>query len=230
MIVCGLGKIGYRVVRSLTLMRPQPRIVLICREEDTFAPLIAEIRPLIAAIHAGDRRQIELLRTAGIDRACAVVAVTSDDLTNLQIGLAARRLVPAIDMVLRVTNEDLAEHLEMIFGVHTTFSVAGLAAPTLAAAAVTRGIDYAVEVGAQIFSTTTVRVRAGDELNGRTVAEVRKQRGMLAIALRRAGHNETLSLTTCLQADDQVAVLVDIGRLEKMRTSDVQFSEPALIH
>jgi Trk K+ transport system NAD-binding subunit len=227
-IVCGLGKIGYRVVHALALMRPQPRIVLICREEDTFAPLIEEVRPLVAAIFTGDGRKVALLRQAEIDRACAVVAVTSDDLTNLQIGLAARRIVPDIDMVLRVTNEDLAAHLEMIFGAHTTFSVAGLAAPTLAAAAVVRGIDYAVEVGEHILSTTTVRVRPGDELDGRSVADIRAGQGMLVIVLRRAGETVTPNLTTRLQAGDEVAVLVDIGRLERLRAGDRQFIEPAL--
>jgi Trk K+ transport system NAD-binding subunit len=228
-IVCGLGKIGYRVVHALALMRPQPQIVLICREEDTFAPLIEEVRPLLAAIFTGDGRKVELLRQAEIDRACAVVAVTSDDLTNLQIGLAARRLVPDIDMVLRVTNEDLAAHLEMIFGAHTTFSVAGLAAPTLSAAAVARGIDYAVEVGEHILSTTTVRVRPGDELDGRSVADIRAGQGMLVIVLRRTGQTVTPSLTTRLQAGDEVAVLVDIGRLERLRAGDRQFTEPALV-
>jgi Trk K+ transport system NAD-binding subunit len=227
-IVCGLGKIGYRVVAALALMRPQPRVTLICRAEDTFAPLIDEIRPLIVEIHSGDARQADLLRQAGVDRACAVVAVTSDDMTNLQIGLAARRLAPDIDMVLRVTNEDLAEHLEMIFGVHTTFSVASLAAPTLAAAAVTRGIDYAVEIGEHILSTTTVCIRPGDELDGRSVAEIRTQRGMLVISLRRNGQTETPTLTTRLQAADEVAVLVDIARLERMRAGASSLSEPAL--
>jgi Trk K+ transport system NAD-binding subunit len=228
-IVCGLGKVGYRVIESLHLMRPRPRIVLLCRSEDTFAPLIEQIRPLLAEVYSGDGRQAALLREAGIERACAVVAVTSDDLTNLQIGLTARRLVPDIDMVIRVTSADLVDHFELIFGIHTTFSIAGLAAPTLSAAAVARGIDYAVEVGEQILSTTTVHVHAGDELDGKSVAEIRGQSGMLALALRRNGHTALLSLNTRFQAGDEVAVLVDIRRLEALRSSNAAFRETALL-
>jgi hypothetical protein len=46
--------------------------------------------------------------------------------------------------------------------------------------------------------------------------------------LRRAGETVTPNLTTRLQAGDEVAVLVDIGRLERLRAGDRQFIEPAL--
>jgi Trk K+ transport system NAD-binding subunit len=51
---------------------------------------------------------------------------------------------------------------------------------------------------------------------------------MLVIVLRRAGETVTPNLTTRLQAGDEVAVLVDIGRLERLRAGDRQFTEPAL--
>ncbi|NCC31860.1 MAG: potassium transporter TrkA, partial [Chloroflexia bacterium] len=134
-IVCGMGKIGARVIRDLDSMRPRPRIVLICQPEVTREELLEEANPLLADRVTGDARLATILQAAGIERACALVAATSDDLTNLQIGLAARKRVPDIDLVLRVFNEDLAGRLELMFGAHTTFSVAGLAAPTFAAAA-----------------------------------------------------------------------------------------------
>lgn len=213
-IVCGLGKIGFRVVRSLERMRPRPRVVLVYRSSDTDPELIEEVRGLVAAAHHGDARLTAVLCQAGMERACALIAATGDDLTNMQIGLAARRLAPDIDLVLRVYNEDLAERLETLFGAHTTFSVPALAAPTLTAAAVVRGVDYAIEVGAQIYSTTTLVVDPAGDMHGRTVAAVRAQSGVLVLALRRAGRQLPVRLDTVLQAGDELAVLVDLPRLE----------------
>jgi Trk K+ transport system NAD-binding subunit len=216
-IVCGLGKIGTRVIRDLDSMRPRPRIVLVYQLADTRVELFEQIGCLLADQIVGDARRSAVLEEAGIHGACALIAVTSDDLTNLQIGLAARKRVPDIDLVLRVYNEDLAGRLELMFGAHTTFSVAGLAAPTFAAAAVLRGINYAIELDQQLLSTTTLRVQAGDELDGRSVNDLRERTGMLALALRRRGEDLAISLETCFAPDDQVAVLIDVKRLEKLR-------------
>jgi Trk K+ transport system NAD-binding subunit len=226
-IVCGLGKIGYNVVKALALMRPRPRVVLVYQGGDTDPELVEEVRSLIVAMHPGDARLISVLRRVGIDRACAVIAATSDDLTNLQIGLAARRAAPDIDLVLRVYNEDLAERLEAVFGIHTTFSVAALAAPTLSAAAIVQGVDYAIEIADQLYSTATIRVGPGSPLEGRTVGELRRRAHILALAARRAGDELPLKLDTALRAGDEVVALVDIVRLEQLRSQGVLQVEAA---
>ncbi|MCS6882741.1 MAG: NAD-binding protein [Oscillochloridaceae bacterium] len=217
-IVCGLGRIGFRVVRALSLMRPRPRVVLIYQHPDTDRELLEEVRRLVADLYQGDARLETVLRHAGIERACAVIAATGDDLTNMQIGLAARRLAPDIDLVLRVYNEDLAERLETLFGPHTTFSVPALAAPTLSAAAVVRGIDYAIEVAEQIYTTTILRVTPGDHLEGHTAEELRQKQRVLVLALRRAEETIKVTLNTRLQAGDEVAVLIDLRRLEQLHS------------
>lgn len=217
-IVCGLGRIGFRVVRALSLMRPRPRVVLIYQHPDTDRELLEEVRRLVADLYQGDARLGTVLQHAGIERACAVIAATGDDLTNMQIGLAARRLAPDIDLVLRVYNEDLAERLETLFGPHTTFSVPALAAPTLSAAAVVRGIDYAIEVAEQIYSTTALRVMPGDHLEGQTVGELRQKQKVLVLALRRGEEIIKVTRNTRLQAGDEVAALIDLRRLEQLHS------------
>jgi len=217
-IVCGLGKIGYNVVKALAMLRPQPRVVLLYQGGDTDPELVEEVRSLIDSMHEADARLTSVLRQVGIDRACAVIAATSDDLTNLQIGLAARRVAPDIDLVLRVYNEDLADRLEGVFGTHTTFSVAALAAPTLSAAAIVQGVDYAIEIADQIYSTATFLVRPGGPLDGSTVDELRNQEKILVLAARRDEAELQLKLDTTLKAGDEVVALVDIVRLEELRS------------
>lgn len=227
-IVCGLGRIGLRVAHSLALMRPRPRITMIYQPDDTDSERIEEIGNLAVEMHTGDARLASVLQRAGIDRACAVVAVTGDDLANMQIGLTARRLAPDIDLVLRVYNEDLAERLESLFGLYTTFSVPALAAPTISAAAVVRGIDYAIEAAGRIYSTMTITVESGSPLEGRTVAELREKERMLALALRRSDQTIMAKLNTRIQAGDEIAVLTDLPRLERLYASGWTSASPRI--
>ncbi len=171
----------------------------------------------------GDARRTAILQAAGSDAACSVVAVTSDDLINMQIGLAAHKLSRDIDLVLRVFSDTLAERLTGLFGVHTAFSIAALAAPTLAAAAVVPGIDYAIELGEQILSTATLTVRADDQLANQSISEVRQRQKLLVIALRRQGQPMvSLSLDTRLVVGDELVVLANIRTLLQSGRAAVQ--------
>jgi|HigsolmetaAR202D_1030399.scaffolds.fasta_scaffold00384_29 K+ transport systems, NAD-binding component len=216
-IVCGLGKVGYRVVSELLSLEPRPRVVVVCSNDDTPGPFLESLQEMGVPVIFGDARRSRILQEAGIDRACSVVAVTSNDLINLQIGLAAQRLHKDIDLVLRVFSDTLAERLSTLFGVHTTFSIAALAAPTLAAAGVVHGIDYAIEIGEQVFSAATIALHPGDKFIGLSIAELREQHNLLVIAVRRDKQPiQNLSLDTRLQLGDELVLLADIVRLSKL--------------
>jgi Trk K+ transport system NAD-binding subunit len=216
-IVCGLGKVGYRVVTELLALEPRAKVVVVCAPDDTPGPFIESLQEMGVTTIFGDARRSRILQEAGIDRACSVVAVTSNDLINLQIGLAAQRLYKDIDLVLRVFSDTLAERLSTLFGVHTTFSIAALAAPTLAAAGVVHGIDYAIEIGEQVFSAATIALHPGDRFIGLSIAELRERHNLLVIAVRRDKQSiDNLALTTRLQAHDELVLLADIVRLSKL--------------
>src|SRR5262249_22905133 len=137
-IVCGHGKVGYRVVRWLLRQDPRPRVVVVHSNDETTL-LGGELRRLAQAGEVeevvGGARTSEVLQRAHIERAFAVATVTSHDLTNLQIGMEARRQRADVHVVLRVFSPALAENLAGLFGIHTAFSTSELASSTLAAAA-----------------------------------------------------------------------------------------------
>ncbi len=161
-IVCGLGKVGYRVVRQLHHLRPRPRIVVV-RLDSGRGEFLQRISQLDGVrIVIGDARDPEVLRRAGLDTAYAVAALTADDELNLQIGLAARRQRADIHLVLRVFSDALAEKLEDLFGIRTAYSTSGLAGPTLAAAAVLGDVTHAFTVGQQPLLD-----RCGERARGR---------------------------------------------------------------
>jgi Trk K+ transport system NAD-binding subunit len=185
-IVCGLGKIGYRVVRQLYYLRPQPRIVVVRLNDETndFYRHISELEGVKMVI--GDARDPEVLLKAGLETAYSVAAVTSNDALNLQIGLVAQRLRPDINMVVRVFSDVLAERFEDLFGIRTTYSTSSLASPTLAAAAVLGDVPIAFTVNRHMYATEQILLHPESRLKGHTIDEVRRQHGLLVVGLRRS--------------------------------------------
>lgn len=217
-IICGFGKVGYRVVHWLAKMRL--RMVVIYRDDDdehtTFSEQALQL-PGIEYIQ-GDARKNSVLREAGIDNALAVAAVTSDDLTNLQIGLEARRIRTDVHVVLRVFNDALAQKLPYLFGIHTAYSTSDLASPTLAAAAVIGGISHAFPGPPGLYALDERVVAAGDRLAGERISSLRKQQAHV-IGFRRAGVASPIfpALDAVLSPGDEVAIVAPLPSLVRLR-------------
>ena len=221
-IVCGLGKVGYRVVGLLHTLRPRPRIVVLYHERDEDEPFLRRVRGLDGVeVRRGDARDGETLRDAGLDRAFAVAALTSDDLTNVQIGLEARRQRADLHVVLRVFSDTLAERLVDLFGIHTAYSVSDLASPTLAAAAVLGGVGHAFFAADRLYAMDELPVRIGDRLSGRSIEAIRGETGAVVIGLRRAG-GPLLVLpptATLIAPGDTITLAAPLNTLARLRST-----------
>ncbi len=186
-IVCGLGKIGFRVVHQL-LSTGADVVVIESRTDGPFTDLIlGEGVPVLI----GDARQDELLQQAGIKYAQSVAVVTSDDLTNLDIALTARELRADLHIVMRVFNDALAGKLGSAFNISTAFSTSALAAPTLAAAALGRNITNALYVAGKLLSTVELTVAHDGILDGRLVQTIEDQHDV-SVLYRRSRQGEDL--------------------------------------
>lgn len=220
-IICGLGKVGYRVVRQLHRMAPRPRIVVVRLDNGR-----TEFPRHISALEGvetitGDARDLDVLLAAGLDRAYTVAALTSDDLLNLQISLAARGCRPDVHVVLRVFSDTLAERLADMFGIRTIYSTSGLAAPTLAAAAILGDVSHAFFTNGHLFSTDQFVAQADGPLTGQTVEAIRARYGALVIGLRRADSALALPANdVAIAPGDTVTVLAMIEALARLRMAD----------
>ncbi len=217
-IICGLGKVGYRVVRQMHALQPRPRIVVIRLPDGRadFPQRIAELEGVETVI--GDARELSVLHAAGLDSAFSVAALTSDDLLNLQISLAARRVRPEIQIVVRVFSDVLAERLADIFGIRAAYSTSSLASPTLTAAALIGGVEHGFALGNRLFVTEQFDVTMNNHLVGLSVDQVRATFGLLVVELRRAGILQLLpSAAEVLIAEDRVILLGSIEAVARMR-------------
>jgi Trk K+ transport system NAD-binding subunit len=209
-IVCGMGQVGIQVIRLLLSNALHSTIVAVCSPE-TPEPIVSEIIGLGVEVVRGDARDPRVLDAAGLERAYTVASLYSDDLLNVQVGLAARSQRSDIHLVLRVFSDVLAERLSALFGIKTAYSTSALSAPALAAAAVMYDIGYAFDIGEQLFGTRTLRAADNVALVGRRIGELREQAGLLVIVLRRDGVSFTLGpMDITIQPDDELVLLGDL--------------------
>ncbi|MBU6295561.1 MAG: NAD-binding protein [Planctomycetes bacterium] len=144
-IVCGLGRVGQNLAQYLVSLGA--KVVCI----DTEAPADS-LRADGVQIISGDCRDDAALRRAGIDQASALVAVTSDDQSNLKAALAARAMRDDLRLVVRLHNEVLMERLGTAIPNLQALSTSRLAAPMIAAEALKGGEADRVSLGG--FSTS----------------------------------------------------------------------------
>ena len=98
-IVCGHGMLG-RPVASRLRERDRP-VVVVERDHAEYERLVDEG---LLALHADARRE-EVLTSAGIERATALVAAVDDSNTNIQIAINASQLAPSVHVTVRVGDE-----------------------------------------------------------------------------------------------------------------------------
>ncbi|MCP4536156.1 MAG: hypothetical protein GY832_03330 [Chloroflexi bacterium] len=170
-IVCGLGRTGYRVVK--VLLRLGEEVIGI--EHNAESPFLEEIHEMKVPVLLGDARHDDMLEQARVQEASAIVICTEDDLTSLAIALEAREITPEIKVVMRMFDTHLAEKVRSGFDIHTAFSTSALAAPVFAAAATRAQIDHSFYVDDVLMNVSRTTVQPGSALEGRTVADVEKE-------------------------------------------------------
>ncbi|MGW2026455.1 NAD-binding protein [Streptomyces decoyicus] len=173
-VLLGLGKVGTRVLARLHEMG----IPVVCIEGDPDARGIALARRLRVPTVLGDVTQEGVLEAAMIERAATLLALTSEDTTNLEAALYARSVKPRLRVTLRLFDDRFATAVyRTLRAAHPraltrSRSVTYLAAPAFAGAMMGRQILGAIPVERRVLLVARVEVRGHTALEGRTVAEV----------------------------------------------------------
>ncbi|MFJ2115721.1 MULTISPECIES: NAD-binding protein [unclassified Streptomyces] len=191
-VLLGLGKIGTRVLVRLRELS----IPVVCVEEDPEARGIALARSLRVPVVLGDVTQEGVLEAAKIERAGALLALTSVDTTNLEATLYARSVAPDLRVALRLYDDDFATAVyRTLRAAHPealtrSRSVSTLAAPAFAIAMMGRQILGAIPVERKVLLVAVIDVAGHPRLEGRTVAEVFRPGAWRIIALDTADPGE----------------------------------------
>jgi len=139
-VLVGFGQVGFRLAQELR----RRRVPVLGVERDPDAPCVrlARAAGIPVAIARGEDR--ETLERMGIRRCAAVAAVTSTDLVNVEVGLAARDLIAEVPLVLRLGDGEVAAETDSLLHLGRICDAHKIAADTLV-----RGLAEALAAGSE---------------------------------------------------------------------------------
>lgn len=226
-IVCGLGRVGARVLEHLRAAGA-PLAVIDNRVSADDVRLQG-----IAFVH-GDCRQAELWHKANLAKAQGVLILTSDDLVNISTALMVRNLNPTVRIVVRMFNESLMARLSGTVNNIFALSTSALAAPLLALVARTGTAlgTFAMEDGDR-HHVSELSIQPNSSYRGRSIAEVLSSSGVQALAYfpssgKKFIGNE-IDPKACLAARDRLVVCGEAGRVSHLLGQAVNESMPQLL-
>lgn len=174
-VLCGLGRVGWRVLDFLRSTGvPVVAVDLHAAADD---PRLGGAR-----LVKGDCRQAAVLEQAGVAGARGVVIVTSDDLVNVSTALLVRRLNPDGRVVVRMFNQNLIPRFGSAVRNTTALSVSALTAPLLALTALTGDSLGAFKLDTGPHQVAEVTAAEGSDLAGRTVSDLAARHKLLVLA------------------------------------------------
>jgi Trk K+ transport system NAD-binding subunit len=184
-VLIGLGSVGMTVLNGL-LARGHEVVVV---ERDESNRFLNQVRQRRVPLILGDSTLAQTLDSVNLRNASSVAIVTSDDLTNIETGLAVRDRLGErwadVPVVLRVFDRELGARLERGFGFRQVWSTAAIAAPWFVGAALGLTVLSSFYVGSHPFLLARLKVSEGGGLEGLAMSDLGA--AVRVIAIRRAG-------------------------------------------
>jgi len=189
-VVIGLGEVGVRVVRALRASGG--RAVVIERDENNRH--LAQAEALGVPIIRGNATLVETLEAANVASAAAVAVLTSDDLTNVETGLAVRDYLgqrrDEVPLVLRIFDRTLGRRVGESFRFHEVRSTSALAAPWFVGAALGLDVLATFYVERELLLVARLTVAPSGGLAGVAMRELSAK--IRVVALSRAAEHGRL--------------------------------------
>ena len=216
-LVIGLGSVGMQVVRQLAAAGSDIVVV----EKNEHNRLLGQVRALAVPVVIADATLPQVLESVRLASASAVAVLTSDDLANLETGLAVRdQLGPRWDttpVVLRIFDPQFARSVKDSFGFTLVRSTAALAAPWFVGAALGLDVLSTFYAGDELLLVARLTITPQGGLHGLAMNDLAARTRVLAI--RRAADKTILEHRprrhTRFQPDDEAYL---IGPYEELLT------------
>jgi len=217
-IVCGYGRMGRLVCREFA----NQQVPFVVVERD--AELMEHFKMRHGVPLHGDATSDEILKSAGIDRARALVAVLPSDADNLYITMSARLLNERLFIVARA-EDDRAEqklHRAGASRVVSPYAMGGFrVAHAVLRPTVVDFLDQAIRSEHLEVQIEEIQVSSHSKLVGTTIKEtnVRQQLGIIIVAIKRAAGAMVFNPPhdAVLAAGD---ILIAIGHTKQLEALD----------
>lgn len=180
-VMVGLGAVGMKVLEGL--LERDRSVVVVERDEDN--PYVNQVRQRGVPLVLGDATLGQTLDSVNLAQASSVAIVTSNDMANIETGLAVRDRLgerwESVPVVLRVLEREMGVHLQHSFGFRQVWSTLAIAAPWFAGAALGMSVLNSFYVGNHPFLLARLPVRPTGGLAGLTMMELGANVRVIAI-------------------------------------------------
>ena len=181
-LVIGLGSVGMQAASRLVAAGSE---VVVVEKHDGNRHL-SQARALGVPVVIADATLPETLESVSLASASAVAVLTSDDLANLETGLALRDQLgirwERTPVVLRMFDPQLARSIRHNFGFRNVRSTAALAAPWFVGAALGLDVLNTFYVGDEPLLVARLKVTRGGGLDGLAMQDLGARTRILAIS------------------------------------------------
>lgn len=224
-IICGLGGVGVRLATQLNTLDSEQVAI----EFDPNGRFLGTARNHKIPVVIGDASVPETLKSVKIHRAKSLLAVTSNDMINLEIAITAKSMEPRLPVLVRIHDPKFAQQIQQVFDFDMVMSPTELAAPAFAAAA----------IGGRIFGNCLTRnglwfaiatlITANHPLHGQTIYESASKTGFTPLYLevkgkRIQGHN---LLTTRLETESVLHLMIPAKHWDRLWASRIEHHPPS---
>jgi Trk K+ transport system NAD-binding subunit len=180
-IVIGLGTVGTRVIQQLVGAGRD----VVAVDQDEGNRRLGQVRALHVPVIIADATLPQTLEAASLPKAAAVAVVTSDDLVNLETGLAVRDQLGGrwheVPVVLRMFDSPFAKSVRHNFGFSSVRSTAALAAPWFVGAALGLDVLSTFYADDEPLLVARLTVSPAGGLNGLAMSDLSARTRVLAI-------------------------------------------------
>lgn len=213
-IVCGMGGIGVQIINQLHSHGHE----VVAIERDLNNRFLNIVRAQGIPVIQGDASLSAMLTAANVQKAEALLAVTSDDTANLQIALSAKSLAPKLPVVVRNQDPHFSRMVQQVFEFEAVLCPAELATPAFAAAALGGRILGNGMTGNTLWVALATLITPEHPFCGRRVKEAAIDADFVPLYIEtncQTIHGWDL-LETCLSAGDVLYLTMPASRLEQL--------------
>ena|GEM_PF-350436 len=207
-VVCGLGRVGYRIAQQLLDMG-QPVVGI----DATPSPLIDVLLERGMPCITGDIHNPEALQRAGISRAQAAIVCTNQDLVNIEAVFHIREMNPQARIVLRLFEDSIADEIQETFNVKAVISRSAVAAAAFAHAAMGLEVLETFTLKKHTYFLTRLTLAPTSPMVGSILGATAEAADVTIICLEREGQMcVEPQAETVLHAGDTLFTFAEMGR------------------
>jgi voltage-gated potassium channel len=207
-IICGYGRVGRQVVTDL---RTAGAKFVVVDPNPTSRELASQDGVSLIERSAADD---DVLQSAGIDRAAAVVACVDSDAENIFIALSARQLRSDLLIVARASREE-SERKMLLAGANRVISPYKTSGSEMARIALHPQVGGTVAIAAD-YRMEEIDVPTTSVGTGKTIDDVRGSSVIVAVRRPDGSLEAQPSADTVIEAGDKVFALGTPGAIEQL--------------